>query len=1545
MKKYKVALGCIALALTASAAAACSSDKPRNPGAPKTYTVTFDTLGGGSIDSQYVTKGGLVSRPAEDPDKLGWDFAGWYLNGVEYTFTEGVTGDITLTAKYDSVLGGEGTAENPFTIDNADELALLGEYVKSGSEEFKSAYYVQTANITATEHETIVALDGVYDGGDYTLTLTKPFINELTGKIANLDIVCTSTVGGAYIGAAANSAVGASLYNVTVEGSISNAEGTAGGLVGMLTGGRIEFSLSKADVTAKTAGGIVGSSSGMITNVESSGAIDGANCAGGIAGMLGEGGAIQNAGYHATEAQGVTSDGNAGGIVGDKRGGSAIYRAFVYGDGGVTGKAAGGIAGATVTDYTSHSDVAESYVTSSIEISAWGGVCLCYGEKTTDDLSALTLPALIWTVTDGVPALKSSISYLPTTVKLTVDGTTTTYTYGTHVSKDLFTKEGYRFSKLLELDGDIELYSLTTVHEQYDGMAFGAGYATIDFGDEISYTPAKDGKTVKLNHVNTFYHTDVFDHTPDPAFPELTEEIEYSAPVSIYSDGADYYAFMVTKQEILSGYVAFMESYVLTDAGWKHDKSWNPIGDGLPVGAYKYDTAFSLGTVMTHFVIIGGEYLVENGEGYYLTRYMPRYTDSMSGDYYDGGYVVGKGQTVMFLGDSENNDPTVALSFTVNYEDYVDFIYVLDGKWVNSTGSEVKSAAEDYLGGTWFDGANKYTFDVENGSVTTGGKTVPYTVNNNVISFTATSKVELVLAPTTYGSYKLTSPSGAALVMASYVSDAFDGEWITEKGDKLFIGGGEILFNDDAVEASDTVYNGVQAITFTADGKEYYLVNYREDDVTMLVQGAIGVYAFNAARLVKEFSGEYVSVSGGVRYELTIDEDLGILFEPGNGASQSGAGKPYKTFIGDGRGRYGLTVTIGGAEYALERANDVLTLGYGETTLAFTDKASFARFVCEYTNGTETLKITENGTFVRYDNGTAQPSEYVSLTALYREERVEYGLDGRGFVLGYTENETEYFFYADADAPNVFLYRSRLNSNGDEISDRINNFVPASALTDIYGTFIREYDSGLDTVAIAANSKIHREYPGSFGTPQEEDLCWYPLINYNKNTKKTWTVLYTFESMDTATSVSLIEFNSMGMTWGVNGYLSEDVYDAFKPYTDMIYAEGNVSVKIGTSRLTVTTLTLKDGEYAQTNENYLYDDYVDVDGDILLELVQTGIGLTDPKTATVELSTDNGTRMLVLSIDGGEDIIMEGQAPLDYNSLVGEYLDDDGVTYSFKVEESWLGTSISLKIGTRSYSYSRSSGVVIMSDGNQALPVGSAYVGYKYIWKNGDSLMVADSYDASKAIEAKDATVAGMPTIDELKEMLDGQSYKAADGSVISFELSNGIFGSQFEIIVGDDRTYIDESSVTMEKGKYVLHFGDTFSATDYYVAVYFDDNGAITKITVATTEDGATTEYKPAVPTIDELKTMLLDKRFKSADGSVIAFEEVEGIFGTSYYINVDDDSYLYNKGASYAGGVFTMPAENAFGTVVCELKITYGADGIEKITIGDKEYYEVTE
>jgi uncharacterized repeat protein (TIGR02543 family) len=65
------------------------------------YTVKFDSDGGTEISSQTVDKGSKASKP-DDPTKVGYTFDGWYLaNGTEeYNFDNGVTSDITLTAKW-----------------------------------------------------------------------------------------------------------------------------------------------------------------------------------------------------------------------------------------------------------------------------------------------------------------------------------------------------------------------------------------------------------------------------------------------------------------------------------------------------------------------------------------------------------------------------------------------------------------------------------------------------------------------------------------------------------------------------------------------------------------------------------------------------------------------------------------------------------------------------------------------------------------------------------------------------------------------------------------------------------------------------------------------------------------------------------------------------------------------------------------------------------------------------------------------------------------------------------------------------------------------------------------------------------------------------------------------------------------------------------------------------------------------------------------------------------------------------------------------------
>ncbi len=70
------------------------------------YTVSFDSRGGGGIDSQAVVENGTATEPAP-PLREGWQFGGWYSNAactVPYDFKTLITGDLTLYAKWLEIL-------------------------------------------------------------------------------------------------------------------------------------------------------------------------------------------------------------------------------------------------------------------------------------------------------------------------------------------------------------------------------------------------------------------------------------------------------------------------------------------------------------------------------------------------------------------------------------------------------------------------------------------------------------------------------------------------------------------------------------------------------------------------------------------------------------------------------------------------------------------------------------------------------------------------------------------------------------------------------------------------------------------------------------------------------------------------------------------------------------------------------------------------------------------------------------------------------------------------------------------------------------------------------------------------------------------------------------------------------------------------------------------------------------------------------------------------------------------------------------------------
>ena len=63
------------------------------------FNVTFNSDGGSEVPAQVVIKDGKAVEPVA-PEKEGYDFAGWQLNGAAYDFDSAVTADIELTATW-----------------------------------------------------------------------------------------------------------------------------------------------------------------------------------------------------------------------------------------------------------------------------------------------------------------------------------------------------------------------------------------------------------------------------------------------------------------------------------------------------------------------------------------------------------------------------------------------------------------------------------------------------------------------------------------------------------------------------------------------------------------------------------------------------------------------------------------------------------------------------------------------------------------------------------------------------------------------------------------------------------------------------------------------------------------------------------------------------------------------------------------------------------------------------------------------------------------------------------------------------------------------------------------------------------------------------------------------------------------------------------------------------------------------------------------------------------------------------------------------------
>lgn len=94
MKKIITSLFIVLMLL---AIVGCGGDKL--PDDTEYVNISFETNGGSEIAPIKIEKGTIPAEP-EEPKKSGYEFDGWQLLGLPYSFTSAVSSDITLTAKW-----------------------------------------------------------------------------------------------------------------------------------------------------------------------------------------------------------------------------------------------------------------------------------------------------------------------------------------------------------------------------------------------------------------------------------------------------------------------------------------------------------------------------------------------------------------------------------------------------------------------------------------------------------------------------------------------------------------------------------------------------------------------------------------------------------------------------------------------------------------------------------------------------------------------------------------------------------------------------------------------------------------------------------------------------------------------------------------------------------------------------------------------------------------------------------------------------------------------------------------------------------------------------------------------------------------------------------------------------------------------------------------------------------------------------------------------------------------------------------------------------
>jgi hypothetical protein len=215
------------------------------------YTVTENTYGRTLTEgTHYSVK---VNDVAKDPaESLSVTDVGEYT--LTFTGIGAYHGSIKKTIYVLRQLAGDGTAESPFLITNADDWSIFASHINVGSNADK---YYQLSDSFDNMTDAITETVGLRD--DY------PFSGTFDGNLKTLNVNINSTAMGIYVNeqgvAPFHYIKNATIKRLTVEGTIASASYYTSGLVGFADGtNTIERCVVAATISLENdyAGGIVG---------------------------------------------------------------------------------------------------------------------------------------------------------------------------------------------------------------------------------------------------------------------------------------------------------------------------------------------------------------------------------------------------------------------------------------------------------------------------------------------------------------------------------------------------------------------------------------------------------------------------------------------------------------------------------------------------------------------------------------------------------------------------------------------------------------------------------------------------------------------------------------------------------------------------------------------------------------------------------------------------------------------------------------------------------------------------------------------------------------------------------------------------------------------------------------------------------------------------------------------------------------------------------------------------------------------------------------